>query len=93
MPLLLRGTGVSLTEPVGAAGRADVIAGELHMAAEELAALAQLRGGRVRLVAFPSAAATLVPQALRTCSATTTPAIEVGIDRGRAAGGRRRRAG
>ena len=35
------------------------------MAAEELASLAELRGGRVRLVAFPSAAATIAPAALK----------------------------
>ncbi|MBK8446578.1 MAG: LysR family transcriptional regulator [Micropruina sp.] len=66
MPLVLRGArGITLTE----AGQrlltqADNIAAHLHMAGEELAGLAQLRAGRVRLVAFPSAAATLVPDAL-----------------------------
>lgn len=64
--LLIRGPGgVDLTE----AGRlllarAEVVAGQLHMAEEELAAVAQLRRGRVRLAAFPSAAATLVPRAV-----------------------------
>ena len=71
VPLLLRSTrGVTLT---GAGqlllSRADAVAGELHMAAEELAVLAQLRGGRVRLVAFPSAVATVVPEALRLLAA------------------------
>lgn len=66
LPLVLRGPrGVALTE----AGerlltQADAIAAHLHLADEELADLAQLRAGRVRLVAFPSAAATLVPDAL-----------------------------
>ena len=66
VPLLLRGArGVTLTE----AGQrllvqADAVASHLHQADEELAALTQLRTGRVRLVAFPSAAATLVPDAL-----------------------------
>ena len=80
MPLLLRSTrGVSLTEAGRVLlGRTDVIAGELHMAAEEMAALAQLRGGRVRLVVFPSVAATLVPQALRLLR-NDHPAIEVSI--------------
>jgi molybdate transport repressor ModE-like protein len=65
-PLLLRGHGgVELTE----AGRlllarADVIAAVLHSADEEQAALAHLRRGTVRLAAYPSAAATLVPRAL-----------------------------
>ncbi len=50
MPLLIRGPGgVDLTD----AGRrllvrADAVAGELHAAAEEMAALSQLRAGRVR---------------------------------------------
>lgn len=37
----------------------------LAAASEEVAALAGLRAGRVRLVAFPSATATIVPRALR----------------------------
>ena len=67
LPLALRGArGITLTE----AGqrllmRADEVAAHLHMADEELAGLAQLGAGRVRLVAFPSAAATLVPDALQ----------------------------
>lgn len=66
-PLLVRSSrGVTPTE-LGRTllARADTIAGELHMAAEEAAASTQLRTGRVRLVAFPTAAATLVPGALR----------------------------
>ena len=80
VPLLLRSTrGVSLTEAGRLLlGRADAVAGELHMAAEEMAALAQLRGGRVRLVAYPSAAATLVPRALRLLH-DDHPAVEVSI--------------
>jgi molybdate transport repressor ModE-like protein len=64
--LVLRGAGgVELTE----AGRvllvrADALAGQLHMAEEELAELTALRRGRVRLAAYPSAAATLVPHAV-----------------------------
>jgi molybdate transport repressor ModE-like protein len=79
-PLLVRSTrGVTLTE----AGRlllqrADTVAGALHMAAEELASLADLRGGRVRLVAFPSAAATLAPAALKEL-ARDHPAVEVAL--------------
>ncbi len=66
-PLLLRGSrGVTLTE----AGtllltRADAVASQLHMAEEELSSVAELRVGRVRLVAFPSAAAALVPGVLQ----------------------------
>jgi molybdate transport repressor ModE-like protein len=62
--LVLRGAGgVELTEPGRVLlARADAIAGQLHMAGEELAALTQLRRGTVRLAAYPSAAATLVPR-------------------------------
>ena len=44
--------------------RADALAVQLHMAEEELADLTALRRGRVRLAAYPSAAATLVPRAV-----------------------------
>lgn len=80
-PLLLRGaTGVTLTES-GAAlvRRADSIAAELHAASEELAALNRLDGGRVRLTAFPSAAAAVVPDALRRL-ASDHPSIDVRLD-------------
>ncbi len=65
-PLLVRtSSGVELTEPGRVLlARADDIAAQLHMAAEELADLATLRRGRVRLAAYPSAASTLVPDAL-----------------------------
>lgn len=80
VPLVLRGpTGARLTE----AGevllrRADAVAAELHAAGEELAVLAQLRGGRVRLQAHPSAAATLVPDAVRALAAAH-PDVQVGL--------------
>ena len=79
-PLLLRGpTGVTPT-PAGEAllRRADAVAVELHAAGEELAAIAQLRAGQVRLAAFPSAAATVVPIALAALAAQH-PGIEVGL--------------
>lgn len=66
-PLLVRGgRGVRLTE----AGRAlvqhaDAVLSRLASAEDEIAALAGLRAGRVRLAAFPSASATLVPIAAR----------------------------
>ncbi|MEV7430941.1 MULTISPECIES: LysR family transcriptional regulator [unclassified Nocardioides] len=80
-PLLLRGpAGVTPTEAGRALlRRADVVAAELHAADEELAALHQLRAGRVRLVAFPSAAATLVPDAVGALAAAH-PEIEVGLE-------------
>src|SRR3954452_18941172 len=64
--LLLRGAGgVELTEPGRVLlERADALAVQLHMAEEELADLTALRRGRVRLAAYPSAAATLVPRAM-----------------------------
>lgn len=79
-PLLIRGpAGVALTGSGGALlRRADLIAAELHSAGEELAAYAQLRGGQVRLVAFPSAAATVVPDAVAAL-AERHPGISVGL--------------
>ncbi|QBR92983.1 LysR family transcriptional regulator [Nocardioides euryhalodurans] len=79
-PLVLRSTrGVTLTDAGRLLlGRADALAGELHMAGEELAALAQLRGGRVRLVSYPSAVATIVPEALRLFRAGH-PAVDVSL--------------
>ena len=64
--LLLRGAGgIELTEPGKMLlARADAMAVQLHMADEELADLTALRRGRVRLAAYPSAAATLVPRAM-----------------------------
>jgi molybdate transport repressor ModE-like protein len=65
-PLLLRGpTGVELTEPGRVLlARADAVASHLHMASEELSAIGELRRGQVRLVAYPTAAATWAPQAI-----------------------------
>ena len=77
-PLVVReGRGVRLTE----AGRvlvrhADAVAARLSAAAEEVAALADLRAGRVRLAAFPSAAATVVPRALAVLAAEA-PGVDV----------------
>lgn len=64
--LLERGPGGVVPTEAGLLllARADTIAGELHLAEEELAAVAQLRRGRVRLAAYPSAAATVVPRAI-----------------------------
>jgi molybdate transport repressor ModE-like protein len=65
--LLVRTTrGTDLTEAGRALlARADAVHSALHLAGEELAAFAQLRAGTVRLASFPSAAATLVPAAVR----------------------------
>jgi molybdate transport repressor ModE-like protein len=65
-PLVVRvGRGVQLSE----AGRvlvrhADGILAGLTAAEEEMAAIAGLRAGRVRLVSFPTASSTLVPPAV-----------------------------
>ncbi|RLV51305.1 LysR family transcriptional regulator [Nocardioides mangrovicus] len=82
-PLLVRGPGGVTPTQAGEVlvRRADVVAAELHAADEELAALTELRAGRVRLVAFPSAAATLVPVAVDALAAAY-PAVEVGFDEG-----------
>ncbi|MGL5826919.1 MAG: LysR family transcriptional regulator [Nocardioides sp.] len=79
-PLLLRGShGVTLTEAGEIMLRhADAIAGELHLGAEELAGLVDARTGRVRLAAFPSAAATLVPRALAAL-VRNHPGVQVGL--------------
>ncbi|GIJ50101.1 LysR family transcriptional regulator [Virgisporangium aliadipatigenens] len=58
------GRGIRLTEAGRVlAARAEEILGRLDAAAEELAAHAGLRAGRVRLAAFPSALGTFVPRA------------------------------
>jgi molybdate transport repressor ModE-like protein len=64
--LLQRGAGgVRLTDAGEAlVARADVILAQLADAEQELAAIAGLRGGRVRLASFPSAGATLVTEAV-----------------------------
>lgn len=65
-PLVVRTSrGVTLTE----AGRVlaehgQAVTARLRAAREDLTALAELRAGRVRLAAFPSACATFVPEAL-----------------------------
>ena len=64
IPLLQRaGRGVRLTEAGRVlAERAEEILGRVRSAEAEVAAFAGLRAGRVRLAAFPSALATVVPQ-------------------------------
>ncbi|GAA4839759.1 LysR family transcriptional regulator [Luteimicrobium xylanilyticum] len=72
-PLLLRHSGgVTLTEAGRAAVvHADAIAAHLDAAAREVGELAALGAGTVRLAAFPSALAVLVPPALEHLAATT----------------------
>src|ERR671929_1548602 len=58
--------GVRLTEAGEAlVSHADAIMARIEDAEEELAAIAGLRGGRLRIASFQSAGATLVPQAVR----------------------------
>ncbi|GMA24038.1 LysR family transcriptional regulator [Luteimicrobium album] len=72
-PLLLRHSGgVTLTEAGRAAiVHADAIAAHLDAASREVAELAALGAGTVRLAAFPSALAVLVPPALERLAATS----------------------
>lgn len=80
VPLLERaGRGVRLTEAGRLlAGRAEEIVGRVDSARAELDALAGLRAGRVRLAAFPSALATLVPEAVAGLAADH-PGVGVGL--------------
>ncbi|QMU69680.1 LysR family transcriptional regulator [Streptacidiphilus sp. P02-A3a] len=66
VPLFLRvGRGLKLTEAGEALSRhTAVILGDISAAQQQLSALARLRSGRVRVCAFPSANATLVPEAI-----------------------------
>jgi molybdate transport repressor ModE-like protein len=65
-PLLVRaGRGVRLTEAGAAlAAHADDLLARMSAAEDDVAAIAGLRAGRVRLAAFPSATATIVPPAV-----------------------------
>ncbi|PJI84907.1 LysR family transcriptional regulator [Luteimicrobium subarcticum] len=72
-PLVLRHAGgVTLTEAGRAAvAHADAVAAHLDAAAREISELAALAGGTVRLAAFPSALAALVPSVLARLAART----------------------
>ncbi|MFD5319734.1 LysR family transcriptional regulator [Streptomyces sp. NPDC127098] len=73
------GRGVILTEAGRLlAARAEEILGQVESARAELAAHAGLRVGRVRLAAFPSALATLVPAAAARLAAEH-PGIELAL--------------
>jgi DNA-binding transcriptional LysR family regulator len=80
VPLVQRaGRGIRLTEAGRLlADRAGEILGRIDAARTELAAHAGLRAGRVRLAAFPSALATLVPAALA-AFITEHPAVELAL--------------
>src|SRR6266536_3771080 len=73
------GRGVRLTEAGRRlAERAEAILGRLETAEAELAAPSGLRAGRVRLAAFPSGLATLVPPAAASFAADH-PEVELGF--------------
>jgi len=71
--------GVRLTEAGRAlVAHADAILARIEAAEEELAAIANLRGGRLRLASFQSAGATLVPRAVATFH-ERHPEVELGM--------------
>ncbi|GAB4085579.1 LysR family transcriptional regulator [Myceligenerans cantabricum] len=80
IPLLQRaGRGVRLTEAGRLlADRAEEILARVDGAARELEALAEMRAGRARLAAFPSALATIVPAAVATLR-TDHPGLAVSL--------------
>lgn len=77
-PLITRlGRGVRLTDAgLALADHAGAVLNRLAAAEEEVASIAGLRAGRVRLAAFPSGSATLVPAALARLRAAH-PAVAV----------------
>src|SRR6266571_6412378 len=71
------GRGASLTEAGQVlVAHADAILARMAAAEEDVAAIAGLRAGRVRLASFPSGSACLVPQALARLR-TAHPAVDV----------------
>src|ERR671930_1079104 len=72
--------GVNLTDAGEALVRhADAILARLADAEAELEAIAGLRGGRLRLAAFPSAGATIMPEAIARFRARH-PAVELTLE-------------
>jgi DNA-binding transcriptional LysR family regulator len=80
-PLVTRHSrGVRLTEAGAAlAAHADAVLSRLDAAREEVAAIAGLRAGRVRIAAYPTAAATLVPPALAALR-SAFPAVQASLE-------------
>jgi DNA-binding transcriptional LysR family regulator len=73
------GRGIRLTEAGRLlAERAEEVLGRLDAAENEVAAITGLAAGRVRLAAFPSAFATVVPLAVERF-ATSFPGLELGL--------------
>jgi molybdate transport repressor ModE-like protein len=74
-----RPRGVRLTDAGQAlVNHADAILARIDAAEDELAAIADLRGGRLRLACFQSAGATLVPRAVASFH-ERHPAVELGM--------------
>ena len=74
--------GVSLTAAGQAlVGHADGILARLEAAEEAMAAIAGLRGGRLRMASFPSAGATLMPRAIAEFRGTY-PDVELSLAEG-----------
>jgi DNA-binding transcriptional LysR family regulator len=72
-----RARGVHLTEAGSAlVAHADVILARLADADAELEAIAGMRGGRLRMVSFPTAGATIAPDAIA-CFRERHPGVEV----------------
>jgi len=82
-PLFIRtGRRMRLTEAGEALARhAETILGSIAAAQEQMSALTRLRAGRVRMCAFPSAGATLVPEALARLS-SGHPGVRVELQEG-----------
>lgn len=82
-PLFVRtGRRMRLTEAGEALARhAEVILGSIAAAQEQMSALTRLRAGRVRMCAFPSAGATIVPEALARLAAGH-PGVRVELQEG-----------
>ncbi|MGK5629864.1 LysR family transcriptional regulator [Streptomyces sp. URMC 123] len=79
-PLFTRaGRGIRLTEAGEMLSRhADAILGSLTAAQQQMSAFTRLRTGRVRVCAFPSASATLIPEAMARLAADH-PGIRVDL--------------
>ena len=86
--------GLRLTEAgVVAVDRAEAIAGQLAVAEAEIEAIATLSGGRLRMSAFPTAASTLVLDAVRVFRGRHPDVELTFVESGTNAGLRRLRAG
>jgi DNA-binding transcriptional LysR family regulator len=74
--------GVTLTAAGQAlVGHADGILARLEAAEEAIAAIAGLKGGRLRMASFPTAGATLMPRAIAEFR-TSYPAVELSLAEG-----------